>query len=148
MFIEGIGSFEEAERLSRVQPISKGKYHVQVTKAEIAQGEKGKYINYRLDLVGNPEYNGRVLFHMVSFAPKAVGLLVAWSKAVGMTNWEDYSSEEAYAEATVGKELDVEVGVYKVEEFNGKLKDIEITLEEAMEVDKPKNKVKKVVIPK
>lgn len=148
MFIEGIGSFEEAERLSRVQPVPKGKYHVQVTKAEVAQGGKGKYINYRLDLIGNPEYNGRVLFHMVSFAPRAVGLLVAWSRATGMTNWEDYSTEEAYAETTVGKELDVEVGIYKVEEVNGSLKDIEITLEEALEVDKPKNKVKKVVISK
>lgn len=148
MFIEGIGSYEEAERLSRVQPIPKGKYHVQVTKAEVVQGPKGKYINYRLDLIGNSEFNGRVLFHMVSFAPKAIGLLVAWSKAVGMTNWEDYPNEEAYAEATVGKELDVEVGIYEAREVNGVIKDVEITLEEALEVDKPKNRVKKVVISK
>lgn len=48
-----------------------GEYELQITKTEERKTQKGyPMVNCECEVVNNPEYNGRKVFHNVSFLPK------------------------------------------------------------------------------
>lgn len=142
-----IGTYEEAEREARIKPVPPGTYHLQITEGEIKMGTNSgnPYINFRMDLVGNAEYNGRVVFHVVPLTQRAVGLLIQFAKAIDV-KWEGRFNPEEFIAAAKGRELDADIVIEVLDPNTGKNK--RVTAAEAEDYDKPQNKIAKVIVPK
>lgn len=138
MYIEVGKSFEDAERESRIKPLPNGEYRVQVVSAEVKTSGKGEpMIDWRLDLAGNPEFNGRVLFHTTPLAGRGIGLMSAFAKATG----KPWAGTGIDTDAYIGSELRVETKI-QVQKEDGKY--YFVSEAEAEGYDKAYNKVVKV----
>lgn len=86
---------EEAEKSIGFDPLPAGNYRVMLIDSEVKETKAGGfYLNAKFELNGNPQFDGRVLFHkfnVVNANATAVsiglGQIKDFSTAVGKLNW-------------------------------------------------------------
>ena len=126
-FLDANGPFNPAEHAENASdgefhPVPPGDYRVRIHSAEVKTTNKGdgKYINLRVDLEGNPAFNGRVVYDMITVLnpsrdATAIGLATFGQLAMAC----GFDTRPSTAEL-VGRVITVKLGIRSAREYSGK----------------------------
>lgn len=91
-----------------------GDYTLEVEKAEIKEGAKGDYFNLTL-IVADGEFEGRRLWHILSTAETALGMMMDFLIGMGYTEEElrEAGDMDVTLETFIGQDIQARVGTQK-----------------------------------
>lgn len=98
-------------------PVPRGRYIVQVEEAEIRDGNKAPYLNIQFNIIGPAEYEGRKLFDILSFSPKALFRLKRFYIAAGATKEQLAGQFEVDPDDLIDVVVGAAVKIEKSEEY-------------------------------
>lgn len=105
MRIELPKNLDEVEVVDNREPLPPGEYAMQVVQYELKEGKKAPYIEWQLEVIENPEYQGRIIYHNTSLSEKAISMpsgIKAMLEATG-TPWtaNDFDPEPALGQTVL-----------------------------------------------